>query len=357
MTSQGGTAADLALWRPERWIREHYLWCALGVLGLLVLNELSLFGTDLRGWDWLLVTGLITLIIAARIALTLPTRVHEALDRLARRSTLCAEPDHVRRFEDDLHHRAKHSGMVWTGIVPIALLAGWVIAKSGEIWSYAILAGTEAILAALLAGPFVGRAISYARLGARLGRAGLEIRTEPAHLDGAAGLRPVGDLYFFQALVLAVPAAYLGAWWYVFPLLGDRYSEWSDAYVGLLAFVVALEILAFVAPLWTFHVMMARQKDSHLEEADEIAQQAAEIRRKLTTATGDARAGLQDELASRTERYEAIEAMPTWPVNVRLRRRFTVNNLALVIPVAAQALGLSDQWQRLLQGVQKAFGA
>jgi hypothetical protein len=29
----------------------------------------------------------------------------------------------------------------------------------------------------------------------------------------------------------------------------------------------------------------------------------------------------------------------------------------LVIPVAAQALGLSDQWQRLLQGVQKAFGA
>jgi hypothetical protein len=85
--------------------------------------------------------------------------------------------------------------------------------------------------------------------------------------------------------------------------------------------------------------------------ADEIPQQAAELRRKLTTATGDARAGLQDELASRTERYEEIEAMPTWPVNVRLRRRFAINNLVLLIPIALQALGLSQQWQQLSQGV------
>jgi hypothetical protein len=123
MTSPDATAVDLALWRPERWIRDHYLWCALGVLALLVLNELNLFGTDLPGWDWLLVTGLIALIIAARIALTLPTRVDEALDRLARRSTLCVEPDRLRRFEEDLHRAARRSALVWAGIVPIALLA------------------------------------------------------------------------------------------------------------------------------------------------------------------------------------------------------------------------------------------
>jgi hypothetical protein len=44
MTSQEATTADLALWRPERWIRAHYLWLALAALALTVLNELSLFG-------------------------------------------------------------------------------------------------------------------------------------------------------------------------------------------------------------------------------------------------------------------------------------------------------------------------
>jgi hypothetical protein len=60
-----------------------------------------------------------------------------------------------------------------------------------------------------------------------------------------------------------------------------------------------------------------------------------------------------DPCSEITKRYEAIEAMPTWPVNARLRRRFTLNNLALLVPVAAQALGGSDQWQELLQGAQK----
>jgi len=125
----------------------------------------------------------------------------------------------------------------------------------------------------------------------------------------------------------------------------------------LLGFVVALEILAFVAPLSTFHGIMVKQKDSHVEDADKIAERADEIRRQLPTATGDERSGLEHELAGITERYKAIEAMPTWPVNARLRRRFTVNNFALVLPVAAQALGVSDQWQRLLQEAQKAFGS
>ncbi len=203
---------------------------------MLVLNELNLFGPDLVGWDWLLVTGLVALLIAARIALNLPARVHEALDRLARRSMLRVEPDRLRRFEVDLHRAAKRSALIWTGIVPMALLVAWLIAKGGEIWSYAILAGIEAVLAAVVAGPFVGRAICYARLAARLRTAGLQIRTEPAHLDGAAGLRPVGELYFFQALVLAVPAVYLAGWWYVFPLFDGRYSDWSDPY--LLSFAI-----------------------------------------------------------------------------------------------------------------------
>lgn len=345
--------ADLALWRPERWIRRHYLpWTAL-VLVLLVLNELNLFGTDLKAWDWLFVSGIITLLIAGRIALNLPAKVHETLDRLARRETLKADPDELLAFETAVHNAARRSTLVWSGILPVVLLVGWIAAKQEDFGRYALVAVLEAVLAGVFAGPFIGRAVSYARLGYRMTEAGLRLDTDPEHLDGAGGLRPVGDLYFFQASVLAVPAAYLGAWWFIFPLLGNRYSEWSTTYVGQLAFAVFLEILAFVAPLWAFHVIMSEEKEEHLRDADDISQQAAATRRRLATASGDERAQLQDELTWLTDRYQAIDAMPTWPVGPRVRLRFTRNNLALLLPVVAQSLGVSDSWQTLLQDIQK----
>lgn len=44
--------------------------------------------------------------------------------------------------------------------------------------------------------------------------------------------------------------------------------------------------------------------------------------------------------------------MPSWPVSPRLRRRFTANQLVLLAPIGAQALGLSEGWQQLLQAIQ-----
>jgi hypothetical protein len=220
---------------------------------------------------------------------------------------------------------------------------------------------TVEVAAAFPVGFFIGRAVSFGRLGRRLDRPRLAVnldaeRLDPEHLDGAAGLRPVGDLYFFQAMLLAIPAMYLAVWWFLIPLLGDRYSDWRSPYIGLLAFVLTCEILGFLLPLRSFHVIMKRRKLKLLGEADAISQEVTDLQRKLrSTLDEDEAKRLEDALSRRTQRYQAIESMPTWPVGVRVRRRFALSNILLFIPVVAQALGAPESWLNILEDLQQAL--
>lgn len=119
---------------------------------------------------------------------------------------------------------------------------------------------TEEVIAVIPVGLFLGRACSYGRLGSRLRTLGFAVKPDPAHLDGAAGLRPVGALFFHQATLLAIPAAFLAIWWVLIPLVNLRYLVWRTPYAGLLALVVAIEIAAFVIPMLTFHEIMRERK-------------------------------------------------------------------------------------------------
>jgi hypothetical protein len=348
-------ARRTAFWPGEGLLLRRFGWLAGIVLILTGLNELNLFGADARRWDWLFVTGIIAFLVDLRVSLTLPEKMHETLGRLATGRMLSATPEEHRDFERDLHRASKGTALAGAAIlVPVVVIA-WTVAR-GLVFPYLTTMTVEAVLAVPV-GLCIGRTVGYGLLGRRLTRSGFTITADPEHLDGASGLRPVGDFYFFQAMLLAVPASFLGAWWVAIPFFGDRYGEgWRHAYAGLLAFVLLCEILAFLMPLRSFHLIMRREKQRLFAEADLIGHQALEVQRQLrTTAKEDELKGLEDRLGRLTRRYQAIEKMPTWPVSVRVRRRFTLNNLILLVPVLAQALGAPDSLQHLLDGLQKAL--
>lgn len=71
-------------------------------------------------------------------------------------------------------------------------------------------------------------------------------------------------------MVTAIPAMFLAAWWFLFPVWPRNYSLWQDAYLALLGFAMMMEILAFLVPLWEFHRIMAAAKIRLLEEADRL---------------------------------------------------------------------------------------
>jgi hypothetical protein len=56
-----------------------------------------------------------------------------------------------------------------------------------------------------------------------------------------------------------------------------------------------------------------------------------------------------------TKRYRDIENMPTWPVDLRTRRYFTLSNMPLVLPLLTEAVGAADPWRRLMDAAARLF--
>jgi hypothetical protein len=306
---------------------------------LVLVNELLIGGLRLHQWDWLQATGVATLLTALRLPLYLPDKLDEALTRLVNRGVL-TEGD-LRTFCRHLHRRAKRAalagGITFAAVIGIA----WLVAYGGELGRRAILAGGE-VAAAVPVGMFVGRAAVYGTLGTRLRHERFHLKPDPRHLDGAAGLLPIGNFYFYQAGLLAVPGVFLAAWWFLIPLFGSRYLVWRDPYAVLLAVIVVSETVIFILPMLYFHRVMRARKVDLFREADELSGRSA------GTLPGKP---VSDE---EVHRYEAIESMPVWPVNTRIRRRFGLNNALLLVPVFAQLLGASESTQKLLDNLQKA---
>jgi hypothetical protein len=314
---------------------------------VLAINELHLFGRNLRGWDWLFVSGALVLLVALRLGLELPNRFEQALIRLSQRGVLIGTPADVAQLRLHTHCRARRLTVPWALGLAVLLIVVWAVVRGHNFAPYLLTAMTEAA-AAFLAGLFVGRAVGYGLLGRRVRAAGLSFLPEPQDFDGAAGLRPIGAFYFFQASILAVPGAFLAAWWFLIPLWGQRYEPWRTAYVILMIVVIGIEAVAFAAPMIAFHGIMRTAKINLQVEADRYNEEAVTLRKCLADKVGDEREAVSNRLAWLEQRYHAIEAMPTWPVDAGIRRRFTYNNAALLVPVVLQAVGLSEPWASVI---------
>src|SRR5439155_1160813 len=83
-----------------------------------------------------------------------------------------------------------------------------------------------------------------------LDAAHLSFRTTPGHVDGAAGLKPLGDYYLYQALLVLLPAAFLLACSLILliPSWDRRCDGWRGWFLGLLCVSICVEVDAFVAP-------------------------------------------------------------------------------------------------------------
>jgi hypothetical protein len=353
LPSSGSRA--LAFRAAGSWLRRHYLYVIVVTLVLLILNELYAFGTHLPAWDWLYVSGWITFLLTFKATFLLPDKVDEVLTRLSASQVLRDGNIELSGFRRELQELARRDARVGGVLVAAALALGWIVAKGSALPSYFLPVLLE-VVGAFLAGSFIGRAVSYSRLGQRLKREGFSINVDPENLDGVAGLRPIGRLYFFQSALVAVPGAFLAVWWFLIPLFGERYSAWRGVYAGLLVLVILCEVLAFFWPMWSFHRIMRDAKKKFLVEADQISEQVSGIQRQLRGSLNEGvMALLEDRLGRMTKRYYAIVEMPTWPVDKRIQKRFAINNLILFVPIVAQVLGAPNSWQNFLENLQKAF--
>ncbi len=321
----------------ESWIGEHPAASLLIAIVIILAYEFIAFGPNVRVWDPLFVSGALALVVGLEVAMQLPARMREMLIRLQRRGALSLEEPAIAQLVDDLEARAEligqSVGLLGAVVMVIAFLIVYGLGVRTRVFILAVAIG-----GGYFAGRTFGRGIAYGSLGPVLRARGLRLVPQPAHLDGAAGLKPVGDFYFFQAMIVAIPALFLAVWWVVIPIL-ERYESWRGTYLVLLGVCVLIEVLAFISPMLAFHKTMRARKAELLLDADALSEEVAQLQSRLVSARDETeRTALKEKLQPKIDRYHAIEGMPTWPVDAKIRRRFTINNAVLIAPMVVKAI-------------------
>lgn len=317
------------------------------------------FQADVAFWDVLFISGIATFIVGFRLALSIPERLKSMLARLQNRDVLRCDAAALSAFEGRLDSVAREWGWGFAGLVVGLLVLATLIARGwqfylGDVSFIVILAVTGGV-----AGNYIGRIALCGLLAWQLKRDGIPLEVKPGHVDGCAGLKPIGDFYFYQAMVTALPALFVAVWLLLIPVWSYRsYDNWREPYLGLLPFAIAFEVLAFIVPVFSFHRVMATQKDALLREADALSLEIARIEGELAGGQANLpRDVMKDQLTYLAKQYQDLENMPTWPVSTELRTRFTVNNVVLLLPIITRVAGIDARWPDVGKTLSEIFGA
>ncbi len=290
-------------------------------------------------------TGAIVFLIALAAARRIPPAVPMTVRRIRLVGADGVEGSHTTQVLDALEPIRQRYAKIGIPVGVALMAAFWLWAGGDRIWSN-LLFWLE-LVAAAGAGYVVGGFVAYGRLGHVLDTLELRPVASPGHPDGAAGLRPVGALYLRQALIVALIGVFTGVWWLLFPTIGG-YDHWRDPYLGIVLVCVVLEAMALFLPLRSFHRQMERERTRLLDEADEAARRVEQLDVKqwsTTDAEEAARLGAERERA--LARWQAIDSMPTWPVDLQIRKRFAWSNLAMLVPVALQIINAPQILQQI----------
>jgi hypothetical protein len=319
------------------------------VVALIVLFQLIGNGLNIVQWDLLFLSGCVTLICGLWLARGIEARFNTMLGSLADREVLLVSgtpvtPDDrkalIDKFKPQVAAWVTRSRVVSAVVIPTLFFIVDANREGGFPLAYGLTGMAFGAVGGILVGAPIGRMVAYGFVARRL-----SIVAKADHVDKAAGLKPLGDYFFYQALLLAIPAGFLLAWSLVLlaPAWDIRYQGWREWYLGLLGIAICLEIGAFVVPLYTVHMSMQHQKRAALTNADRVLlPQIATLREELETdLTSTARAERKERLEDLIASYRRVEQMPTWPVDPGSRRRLTLGNLALIVPLITQIAALS----------------
>lgn len=328
----GGSPGDgVPLRHFERQLLENYPFLAVLMTILLAAPYAKTYEGDLRNWDWLFISGILVFLVTHPLSLLLPDRVGAALRELQGRGILRPE-EAISSFEYRLNTLANRwarvGGIALAGVMSLAWLIALAFGGTLRVQRYTIEFTIPGMLVemalSIAAGRFIGRGLCYGTLADRLRVEGITFRPIPGHRDGVAGLGPVGNIYFAHAILIVPIIIFLSVWVVLFPLplFGSGYAWWRLSYVGLLVFMVALEVVTVFRPLYAFNRALLEWKQEILGDP---SVSGVRVRERGITAPDQRRHFMR-------EQRDRIERMPTWILS-RVKRWFLVGvNILVVTP-------------------------
>lgn len=220
---------------------------------------------------------------------------------------------------------------------------------------------------------------------------GKEFYLEPllGHPDEAGGLSPLGNLCLWNALIITIPAIYLGGWIllgiiieYGILFLGKIFSisdklkmfdfliSWlyfmktnnfviqstyfAPIFIWLLLILVPFALVTFLLPLWKVHRIMEEWRKEKLIQFDHLAYSINQLESKLLNEAEKLDPKefetLQKELEMMQQVYIRNEKLPVWPFNMEIIRKFLVSQ---TLPALSIIISQVTSFIKDLQSVPK----
>jgi hypothetical protein len=353
----------------------------LTIVALKSAAEIYYFGTRVRCWDTMLLTGTSAFAVAVALALSLPRRFASALTELRVHGALPVTAAQAQEIKTDLERAGTRMVGRAAVIVGVLVLGSFLYVLVPQFitilqdpsvprgLAYALVGffGFLTLVCAFcgfVGGAFLGRVASYGLLARRLSRPGSALQLQPGHYDGANGLAPIGALYLYQAFLIMFPIVWLAAWWLLIPYydtttcgagIANPYLPWRTPLLVLWLTSVVFLFLAFVRPVLQLRRRIKSERDT-LERVrlPEIQAEIDAIRAALPSFGTDDRSKQEARLSTLAREHWDIAHMPVWPMDrTTVRQYFSVNAAGTVAPLVLKGYDIASGGSLLSPGLTR----
>jgi hypothetical protein len=176
----------------------------------------------------------------------------------------------------------------------------------------------------------------------------VSIRIHALYPGGGGGLGFVG-LHYRALIIFVIAIGYaLTVWNFVVPLLENQPIDVGLETILVWAGYLLVVFTGLALPLWPAHTVMQRNKTELLLHISAQFDSVLENTRSFKDEEALSGEGGQAKAKELIERYELVErAVPTWPINVRVLRRFSITaTLPIIIGIGSLVIDFYKTRQR-----------
>lgn len=334
---------------------------AIGVYGLFI--DITTKGANPECWDWMYYSGATAFLVTVALAINTRDELAKAIAQLRINHTLKISTSELEQLNGQLELSVGRWRIAAGLFVGALVLATWIWAlavdfpRHGVDLAYFVAnpgwAGFVVFVVAVmtfcgyLAGSYFGTAAGRGSLATLLAQDSVTLRIQPDHYDGAVGLKPIGDLYLYQAFLTAIPLVYFSIWWLIIPQYKQLVcasvdpSSWAVPMAAQWFVTLGFTYLAFVRPVMKLRRRL-RQEQLRLQKlvVPELSSRILTLQEEF--ASSDINQHRREELVQEIDRAGrrvwSIQQMSAWPMDTKTRRRyFSLTTLTTVIPPVLDA--------------------
>lgn len=343
------------------------IYALIPVTAFFVWLDIRNHGLSVQCWNWMYYTGVATFSIAVALAIGLPRRLDDTVEALRNNNTLVLTAEELSVINARMSHDARPWRLWCAILIFLVVFGGWIWASYTEIaradlgWSqirqYREQLGLSAVVVAFglvgliilimgvcgfYAGAFFGTAAAHGNFASVLAGEEIRLRIRPDHFDGASGLKPIGDLYLYQAFLTALPLLWFAGWWLVIPIyephgcIAPDYSAWRSPFVVQWLVTLTFTYLGFVRPILKLRRRVLReQMRMQNEEVPRIKNEIRRLQQEFLqdNLSQDERQSINDRIDRHASYVWNVRQMSSWPMDSRTQRRyFSIQAFVSVVP-------------------------